>query len=184
MDVYDRAKIGKKVGRGGDRNVFMYGSNEVIKISSVSWLTGDKLHNKLIHDYLVCHRYFKEYMVKTRDVSLEDGKTHIEIQPFVSGEFIEKKHMNNPAVKSQLAEIACILNQMKSDKYAPLDLVGHMGMIRPCLSNVFLDDDNKLRIIDTTLLEAKTLMPIGLLIEILLPIVKVRQKYLPKKFLR
>ncbi len=56
-------------------------------------------------------------------------------------------------------------------------------MFRPYLSNIMADHENKLRIVDATLLEGKTVMPLGLILEILLPIIEARQKYLLHKFL-
>mgnify|MGYP001578593519 CR=1 FL=1 len=37
MDLYDKTKIGKKIADGGDRKVYMYDTDRVIKFSSLSF---------------------------------------------------------------------------------------------------------------------------------------------------
>jgi len=182
--LYEKSKIGKKVADGGDRKVYMYDDYKVIKISSLSFFAGRKLHTKLVHDYEVCKEYFKDFVVETENVGSSDGYKHIEIQPFIKGEMLAKKHMNYPTVKLQFIEISNSLKQMISDGNPPIDLVGNIGMIYPYLSNIMIDNSNKLRIIDTTLLEGKTIRPLGLILEFFAPLILARQNYLMRKFLR
>lgn len=179
---YDKTKIGKKIATGGDRKVYLYDNDKVIKISTLSFFVGNKLHEKLHRDYLVSLNYFKDYVVKTTDVST--SKKHIEIQPLIHGELLRKKHTENPYVKKQLKEIHDSLTQMVRDGYPALDLVGNMGMIKSCLSNIMVDSDNKLNLIDNTLLEGKTVMPFGIILEIIMPIIRARQNYLLRQFLK
>ena len=184
MDMYDKSKVGKKIARGGDREVHMYGDDKVIKFSKLSSLTGSKLHNKYIHDYLVCKKYFGKYIVETENISNLSEGSNIEIQPFINGEMLQKKHSNNPYVKEQLREIVLILNKMKQDDSPIIDLLGNYGMFHPRLSNIIVDSSNNLRIIDAVLLEGKTVMPFGIILELFIPLVKVRQKYLLYSFLK
>lgn len=182
--LYEQSKIGKKIAQGGDRSVFMYGTDEVIKFSSISFFLGKKFHEKLHRDYSIAKKYLGDYIVDTVDVSASVTTKHIEIQAFVKGDMLRKKHMQNLYVKSQLLEIVQAMNLMKNDKYATLDLVGNKGMTHPCLSNVMVDAYSKLRIVDTALLEGKSCMPFGLVLEILLPIIVARQNYLVQQFLK
>lgn len=179
--MYDKVLIGKKIGTGGDRKVYLYGDNEVIKFSSLSFLVGDKLHRKLCNDYATAQHYFFDYVVKTTDVSTP--KQHVEIQPRIVGELLRKHHADNPDVKRQLKEIATALERMVQDGLPPLDLVGNGGMFSDCLSNIMVDSSNALRIIDTTLLEGKSVFPLGALLELFIPIIIARQQKLLRNFL-
>ena len=184
MDTYDKAKIGKKIARGGDREVYMYGNDKVIKFSRLSPFAGNKLHNKYVHDYLVCRKYFGKYIVETDNVSNLFEGNNIEIQPFVKGEMLEEKHSSNPHIKTQLTEIARTLDKMKNDGSPVVDLLGNFGMFSPRLSNIIVDSSDNLKIIDAVLLEGKTVMPFGIILEIFIPFVRARQNYLLHKFLK
>ncbi len=183
MDYYDITKIGKKIADGGDRKVYKYGNDQVIKFSSLSLLVGKKLHTKYAHDYLVCKKYFGKYIVETTTVSDPNTNTHIEIQPFIAGEVITEQHTRNIDIKSQLEELVQILDHMKQDGVPPIDLVGSIGMIRPCLSNIIVDPSGKLQIIDATLFEGKTVRPLGLILELCIPPILARQNHLLRRLL-
>jgi len=184
VNTYDRTKIGKKIAQGGDRKVYMYGDDKVIKFSRLSPFAGDKLHKKYLHDYLVCKKYFGKYIVETDNVSNLSEGDNIEIQPFIRGEMLEKKHSNNPYIKTQLIEITKILNTMKKDGSPIVDLLGNFGMFSPRLSNIVVDSSDNLKIIDAVLLEGRSVMPFGIILEIFIPFVRARQNYLLHKFLK
>ena len=184
MEPYDKTKIGKKVADGGDRKVYMYDTDKVIKFSSLSFFTGKKLRLKYNHDYLICKNYLPDYVVETIDVGNNVTGKCIEIQPFIKGEMLRKKHTTNLHAKSQLKDIMQTLDKMKKDNYPPVDLVGNMGMIKPCLSNILVDSDGNLKIIDASLLEGKTVRPLGRLLEVFLPLILARQNYLLRQFLK
>jgi hypothetical protein len=180
--VYDKNKIGKKIASGGDRKVFMYGPDHVIKISSVAFLIGRKLHNKLVHDYSVCKRYLPDFLVETVDVTPAHERAHVEIQPYVKGEMLQKKHLGSSKVRRQLEQIISGVQKMVADGYPAIDLVGNGGVLTPCLSNIMVDSEGDLKVIDATLLEGKTIRPIGILLDILTPLVEIRQRYILKHF--
>lgn len=176
--VYDKSKIGKKIASGGDRKVFMYGPDHVIKISSVSFLIGRKLHNKLVHDYLICKKYLPDFLVDTVDVTPALKRAHVEIQPYIKGEMLQKKHLSSSKVRRQLERIVSGVQRMVADGYPPIDLVGNGGVLTRCLSNIMVDTEENLKVIDATLLEGKTIRPIGILLDILTPLVEIRQRYI------
>lgn len=182
--VLDKAKIGPRIARGADRKVYMYGSDHVVKISSLSLLFGRSLHDKLVRDYEVCKRYFPEFVIDVQDLTPPESRTHIEIQPFIEGDMLQKKHMQNAKVRTQLEEIHMRVELMVKDGYPPIDLVGHHGMFFRQLSNIVVDSNNDLKIIDTTLLEGKSAGVIGALFGIVFPFVRWRQKRLISYFLR
>lgn len=180
---FNEALIGKRIASGGDRRVYRYGSDHVVKISSLYFLTGDKLSKKLTRDYETCRFYMPEYVVETFDVTRGDGK-HTEIQRFIKGEPLAKKHCEVPAVKQQLQRIADIAARMETDGHPLIDLIGHHGMIGNTLANILVDDQYRLHIIDTTLLEGRSLGPIGIILDMIAPLIRYKQRYLIRKFLR
>jgi len=182
MDLYDKTKVGKKIADGGDRKVYMYDIDKVIKFSSLSFFSSKKLHIKYTHDYLVCKNYLGNYIVEKTDVSDRATGKSIEIQPFIQGEALQKKHTTNPRVISQLRDIVKALDKMKNDGISLIDLVGNIGMIKPCLSNIIVDPFGNLRIIDAVLLEGKTVRPLGIILEVLAPLILARQNYLLRQF--
>ncbi len=181
---YYTTKVGKKIADGGDRKVYRYGDDKVIKFSSLAFLVGKKLRLKYTSDYLVCKKYLGDCVVETIDVSNGDSGRYVEIQDFIEGEMLSKKHTKNPYIKSQVNDIANILNKMKNDDSPIIDLVGNTGMIKPCLSNIIVDPHNKLKIIDAVLLEGKTVRPIGFILEIFTPLILARQNYLIRQFIK
>jgi len=182
--TFDKTKIGKKIARGGDRHVYMYGPDHVVKISSLSFIGGKKMHDKLMRDYEICKKYFPEFVAETIDVTVENGGTHTEIQPYIKGESIQKKHVTNTKVRSQLELIKSAVEKMVQDGYAPLDLMGYGCIITPCLSSIMIDEENTLHITDTTLLEGKTVPPFGIVLDLIAPLVIRRQPRLLNEFLK
>ena len=184
MTLYDVSKIGCKIADGGDRKVYRYDTDSVIKFSSLSLLVGKKLQEKYRYDFSICKKYFGDFIVDTIDVSTPTKKEYIEIQPFIPGEMLHKKHAQNEYVRSQLEEIVQITKQMEKDHHPLPDLVGNVGMISPCLSNLIIDPSGNVRIIDAILLEGKSVRPWGLIIEIFTPLILARQNYLLRTFLK
>jgi hypothetical protein len=180
--VYDETKVGKKIANGGDRRVYQYGPDNVIKISTWSFLTGHRLHKKLLHDYEVCKKYLPEFVVTTSDAT-KRGKGHIEIQPYIRGEMLMKEHCRNEKVRLQLERIKNAVDQMIKDGYPTMDLIGNRGVLNPWLSNILIDSENKLHIVDTTLLEGKTVRPFGYILEAFIPMILRRQNHLLEQFL-
>ena len=180
--VYDRLLIGKRIASGGDRRVYRYSDDRVIKISSLHFLTGDKLHKKLSRDYQTCKFYLPEFVVETHDVTPGGGR-HTEIQPLIQGEPLSRKHCENVVIREQLKKIRNVADRMEQDGHPLIDLIGHHGMITSVLSNILVDKNNRLRIVDTTLLEGKSLGPLGIILDIITPLIRLKQNYLLNKFL-
>jgi hypothetical protein len=87
-------------------------------------------------------------------------------------------------VRAQLQRITEIADRMEADGHPLIDLVGHHGMIGNMLANILVDDNHRLHIVDTTLLEGKSLGAIGVILDIIAPLIRMKQNYLLKKFLR
>ena len=179
---FDPALMGARIASGGDRRVYRYGNDQVVKISSLYFLTGDKLSKKLTRDYMTCRFYLSEFVVETHDVTGGDGK-HTEIQPFIKGEALTRKDCKHPFVKQQLQRIADIAARMEGDGHPLIDLIGHHGMLGNQLSNILVDSEHRLHIVDTTLLEGKSLGPVGIILDMIAPLIRWKQNYLLRKFL-
>lgn len=183
MINYDKNKVGKMIGRGIDRKVYLYGDKQVIKMSTLGRIFGRKLSYKLATDYSVCKTYLKEYVVDTFRISSNTSYQIVELQQRIIGRTLIKDDLKDPFIKGQLSSILEIIVKMNLDGYSTLDLIGHKGMLGGYLSNIILDEDKNLKIIDISLVEGKSLMPIGVIIELLKPIIILRQKLIIKKLL-
>ncbi len=181
--VYDEIKIGRKIAKGGDRKVYMYGSDKVVKISTLTFFLGKKLRKKLVYDYAICKKYLPNFVVDTVDVTPSGTNGYIEIQDFIKGEMLTKRHLKDSRVREQFKGLLVGMRQMTKAGYPEMDLMGNRGIFVSRLSNILVDQQGSLRIIDTTLLESKSVGPWGYLFEVFLPLAKVRQKYLIYKFL-
>jgi len=181
---YDKTKIGKRIARGTDRTVYMYCNEHVIKFSWLSLLVGKGLSRKMQRDYALIRRYLGDYILETNDVSGSDDRCYVEIQPYIkNGKPFCMEHARIRSLKIQLEDIAARLNAMTQDGYHPLDLLGHKGMWKLCLSNLFVDEHGKLKMIDATLLEAKSVGFLGWIIHPLSIFPRMRQRYILSRFL-
>ncbi len=160
----------------------MYGPDHVVKISSLSSFLGKKLHAKLVRDHAICKKYFTDFVVETVDVTPVSGVPHTEIQPYIQGEMLRREHLRNPTIRAQFDKVVGAMMQMKEDGCPQIDLIGNGGVFKQRLSNIIIDTNNALHIIDTTLYEAKSVGPFGRVLEILIPLATMRQKYLLWKF--
>lgn len=159
---YDEKKIGKKIARGFDRIVYMYGDNEVIKFSTLTSVLGEKMHRKMVRDYEICKKIFGNYILETIDVTDKEG-SHVEIQKYVLGVPFSSTHLKNPELYTQLKEIYHFNNTLIEKGYPQVDLIGHGSLRHFCLSNVLVSEDAKLVIIDATLIESRSLGIVGVL---------------------
>jgi hypothetical protein len=182
MKLYDKTKIGKIIAKGGDRSVYKYGENEVIKFSSLVFFCKG-VHKKMVHDYTVCRTYFNDYLVPVTDVSDPQKREYIEIQPYIKGEVLSFKHVKDSNILIQVKEIKDISEKMTRDGYPGVDLVGHGGMLKLCLSNILVDEQGKLRIIDIAIMETRSVGFMGYFLILLVPIIKARQRYVFNRFL-
>ncbi|MBA3788865.1 hypothetical protein H0X32_00525 [Patescibacteria group bacterium] len=182
--MYDRSKVGKRIGSGADSIVYQYGENQVIKFSSLHLLIGKKMRQKLRADYKLCKEYFNDFIVETEEVGDANSSQHIEIQAYVKGVPLQAKHVRNPEVREQLERIITALEKMEKEGHAPIDLIGYSGLLTRSLHNVLIDEKGKLRIIDATLFETQSVGGIGLLFVPLFPLIIAGQKRMLKSFLK
>jgi hypothetical protein len=179
---YEKKLIGKKIATGGDRKVYQYDTDKVIKFSSLSFFLGKRMLQKLERDYCLTKEYLSDFVVET--VVVDSGKReHVEIQPYIKGEYFSETHAKQEDMKLQLREINTAIEKMNLDGYATLDLIGTDGLFRNEFSNIIVDKNNKLKIIDTTLLEGRSVGRIGKVADLIFPLVVKRQQSLMRRFL-
>ena len=183
INVYDKSKIGKIIAHGWDHLVYEYGEDKVIKFSYLEILQSEHGRQKAIEDYLTCRRFFGNYILNTEIISLPNGKKTLKIQPKIFGHYLTKKDLSQSSVLDQFKEIIKAEESMVAAGCGSLDLVGHKGVFRRRLSNIFVTPDNKLTIFDTMLISFKNLGISYPLFFIGWNISKWRQKYLIKYFL-
>jgi hypothetical protein len=180
--TYDKKLVGKKIATGGDRKVYVYDTDKVIKFSSLSFLFGKTMQQKLERDYHLAKKYLNDFVVET--VVVPSGqREHIEIQPYIRGEYFSDVHAKREDVKLQLRAIHTAIEKMNIDGYATLDLIGTGGLFRNQFSNILVDENNRLKIIDATLLEGRSVGYIGKVADVVFPLVVKKQQYRMHRFL-
>ena len=182
MPTYDKTKIGKWIAWGGDHFVYEYGAGQVIKFSGIDYFFGKKGREKSLRDYAVCKRYLGEYVLNTEFVTSVNGKHVAKLQPKVVGHSLTKKDMARSDIERQLTDLVQKYDLLLKQEGEVLDLIGRGGIFRRTLSNIFVDAEDKLYLIDTTLLVAGDIPLLQSLIRIFLPACVWRQSSTIKMF--
>lgn len=149
METYDPSKVGKCISWGRSHFIYHYGDREVIKFPTfdvIAW--GNNLRVRYERDYSVAKQYLGEYMLDTRIVQHPTKNRIATIQPFVSGHYLSKSDLADPAIKKQFDEFITRHQGMMSAGYEQLDLIGQGGVLRRRLSNIMVTPDKKLRLFD------------------------------------
>ncbi len=155
---YDKNKIGKFLGWGGEHLVYKYGPNRVIKFSLHVWLAGQKAAEKLKRDYQIGQKYFAPYLLPTEILAWSQGKRAAEIQEKIQCRFLKSADLADPLIKKQFIDIIECCRRMELEIGAPFDLLGREGLfkIKPdFLSNILVTPEQKLILIDFTILALK-----------------------------
>jgi hypothetical protein len=181
--LFEPSKVGRRIGSGADRVVYAYGDAHVVKYSSFAWLGGQRVKEKFARDYQTCLKYFGDFVVPVTVVSLPASRRLIEIQPLLRGVPLLRAHLDRPGVYAQAKKIHQGLIEMQLDGFAPVDLIGRSGWVRECIENVWIDEQDKLHIIDTVLLETQSAGLAGWLLAAFMPISRARQKHIFQKWL-
>ncbi len=176
----DKNKIWITIWYGGDFIVKMYWKSEVIKYSTLSCILWENHRKKMISDYQVCKKYFKDFVVET-DV-IEGLKKYIEIQKYIKWEKLQKHHFKDKFIQEQFLEIIKIVETMRKKGIESIDLVGIDGILRNYFGNIIVDEKWKLNIIDASLLESKSIWVLHYIFDPLMHIAKILQKRMIKKY--
>ncbi|MFA6551677.1 MAG: hypothetical protein WCV41_04075 [Patescibacteria group bacterium] len=155
---YDKNKIGKFLGWGGEHLVFDYGDGQVIKFSLHVCLAGKKAVRKLKRDYEMGQKYFAPYLLPTEILTWKNEARAAEIQEKISCRFLKFADLKDDLIKKQFTDIMERYERMEKEIGAPFDLLGREGLFKlnpDFFSNILIMPDNKLALIDFTLLELK-----------------------------
>jgi len=182
--LYDKNKIGKFLGWGGEHLVYEYGEASVIKFSLHVWLAGRRAVDKLKKDYVIGQKYFVSYLLPTEIIVWSQGKKAAEIQEKIKCRFLKLADLADPLIKKQFLDIMERYRRMELEIGVPFDLLGREGLfkIKPTfLSNILVTPEQKLILIDFTVLALKPTWrdwPLWFIIKW----AKWRQKKIIKKF--
>lgn len=156
MKPYDKSKIGKFIGYGGEHIVYEYGTDKVIKFSLHVYMSGASAVAKKVADYEVGRRYFNEYVIPTEVIEWRNGKRAVELQNRVACRFLQKEDLKNADIKRQFDDIMARYRRLEAETGTVFDLFGREGLLslrRPTyMSNIMVGEDGRLLLNDFTLL--------------------------------
>ena len=104
------------------------------------------------------------------------GGAHVEIQKRIHGQALSKKHLKNKKVKEQLSVMLEQNKIIEIEHAYPVDFIGGGGVFNLEFSNILVDKNHKLNLVDATLLEFKSLGWIGHLFSPLMWLARKIQK--------
>ncbi|MDP3900100.1 MAG: hypothetical protein Q8Q23_03415 [bacterium] len=170
---YDKNKIGKFIGWGGEHLVFAYGDSQVIKFSLHVFISGKSAVDKIIEDYHIGKKYFDSYILDTAILPYKNGRRCAEIQSKITCRFLTKKDLNRTLIKKQFDDIMERYQRMNKELKITFDLFGREGLLHPfknkAMSNILVTPEAKLVLIDFSIMKLKKVklreIPIWLLIE-------------------
>src|SRR3989338_1392924 len=102
---YDKNKVGKFIGWGGEHLVYAYGDDRVIKFSLHVWLSGKTAVEKIVADYALGKRYFDGYLLPTDVRTWRNGTRCVELQPNIQCRFFHRNDIANLLLKGQFDDI-------------------------------------------------------------------------------
>jgi len=153
MKYYDSKKVGKLISAGSEHIIFEYENDKVIKYSIVNFLIGiNKGFNRANDEHNLCKKYFGDYILETEIFVSKNHRLVVEIQPKIKQRYLTINDMKKPSIKVQFMDIIKRYNQLVKKENVEFDLTGQAGLFKQRLSNIFITDNNKLKIIDATLL--------------------------------
>ncbi len=183
---YDKNKIGKFIGWGGEHLVFEYEDDKVIKFSMHVWLIGKTAVKKKIEDYKIGSKYFSKYLIPIDIRTWSKGRRAVEIQQKVNCRFFHRLDLKNPTLRHQFEDIITRYQRMKSDLGYGFDMFGREGLLgrrgKDEISNILVTEKEKLILIDFTAMHIRPIWyewPLWLFIKW----ARRRQEYLLHKFI-
>jgi len=182
MFQIDTKKIWKTIARWWDCIVKKYGHDEVVKFSTLSKFIWTRHSKKLIYDYKISYKYLGKYITKT--IYTKHKNQHIEIQKYIQGEILKKKHFKYAVIRNQFHEILQGIEKMKQDKLPALDLIWFHWVLKQWFDNIIVDNNMKLHIIDVALLESSSVGTIWYIFHPLMIVARWIQKIMISYFLK
>jgi len=153
MKYYDNKKIGKLISAGSEHIIFEYGDDKVIKFSIINILIGRNMgFNRANNELHVCKKYFGDYILDTEILLSKNHRSVVEVQPKIKQRYLTINDMHSPSIRAQFMDIIQRYNELVSKENIELDLTGQAGLLKQRLSNIFILNNDTLKIIDATLL--------------------------------
>ena len=146
LGVYDKSKIGKLISFGSDHIIYNYGADKVIKFSVIERFLGRNGREKVERDYIICKQFFGKYILDTEFKLSPDGKQIVDIQPKILGHYLAKEDLAEPFINSQFREIMEAYSALVAAGDAKIDFVGKDGVLKNCMSNIFVTPSGQLSI--------------------------------------
>jgi len=151
-------KIGQLLSQWSDTLTYRYGDNQVIKFSKWNDRFPDKAFQKRFErDYEIAQRYLGHFVIPTQFIPrLNKNGRHsfARIQEYVSGEPLTYEDLSNPITRKKFEEFSKKYRELIDATVYEMDLIGHEGIFKGALGNIFVTEENTLRIFDTTLFDS------------------------------
>jgi len=184
---YDKNKIGKFIGWGGEHLVYEYEKDKVIKFSLHVCLSGKSAVDKIRRDYHDGLKYFSGYILPTDILTWSDGKKCAEIQKKIECRFLRRNDLQNPLINEQFFDIMQRHQIMENETNEVFDLLGREGLFKfklNFISNILVTSGNKLILIDFTILNLHPLKLREWPLWLIITWAKHRQKKLLSDFIK
>jgi|GEM_PF-2199811 len=183
--TYDKTKVGKFIGWGGEHLVFNYGEDKIIKFSLHVLIAGKTAVQKKVRDYEIGRKYFDPYLLPTEIIAWKDGRRAVEIQQKINCRFLKLADLDNSLIKKQFIDIMERCQRMAKEIGAPFDLLGREGLLAvdpDFLSNILVTPANRLVLIDFTILSLEQVKLREIFIWLIIKWAKRKQRRIMKKF--
>jgi|GEM_PF-791984 len=156
MHQYNRRKKGKLLSFGSEHLVYSYDVDKVIKFSLIHFFYGKKKGLQWAHKELeISKKYFGEFLLNTEIVISQNKRYFGQLQPKIIGHHLTAKDLDNKILYQQFLKIVEGYHQMCKDGQPEIDLIGQKGILKKCMSNIFVLNNNQLVIMDATLFNTK-----------------------------
>ena len=93
-NAFNPKQVGKHIAFGGSSRVYLYGKTQVLKKSFLSPVLGKLYQQKIKSNYILCKKYFSDFVVDTQFVTHKNHQ--LEIQSLIAGNPLSKKHLTEP----------------------------------------------------------------------------------------
>ena len=145
--------MGPRIAWGRSHSVYRYGTDWVIKFPLLERWIWPKLQERLERDISISRQYLGEYFLDTRIVRHPISGAIATLQPYLVGHYLCRADLDDEDIKGHFEEFIDCHERMVKAGYAPIELIGHGGVLRRRLSNILVTEGKKLRVIDAALLD-------------------------------
>jgi hypothetical protein len=182
MISYDIKKIGKLIAWGSEHIVYEYDSDKVLKYSILHYIIGAKALARAEREIMMCKKYLGEYVLDTEIGVSSNGRHVAHIQRRLFGHPLMVRDVTNEKVRENFKEMMERYDALVHVEGIHIDLMGSDGVLSGRLANIFVTNDNELRIVDATLLDARDIGLVGPLFHALGIFVVWRQNQILRNF--